>query len=284
MLWFYSLPITVRRILVNLFPAPQFEINPASLDFRSSDTTTFKIQNLGTLDLDWTVTKLPDWVKGLRGSSSKIDGGGEITIDLYVDPAKMQRGNNEGEIIISAQLDGQPKSESTSQTIEVKVFLATPPNLAPKITAVTGNSIIIETSINERSSTAIVQHGHIRSLSPTFKTANFQTELGNLGDDVPKFSTQFTNLKPQTVYYVRAYATTTDGTYYSKAIEVATATLGIPTDIQLSNQTIREKQPLATFIGRFTTTDDPGDKHTYSLVSGSGSGGNINFYSLAGQP
>ncbi|KPK84294.1 MAG: hypothetical protein AMS27_10390 [Bacteroides sp. SM23_62_1] len=51
-----------------------------------------------------------------------------------------------------------------------------------------------------------------------------------------------------------------------------------PTDISLDNNTINENAPAGSLIGRFTTTDpDPGDTHTYSLVTGTGSDDNGSF-------
>jgi hypothetical protein len=57
-----------------------------------------------------------------------------------------------------------------------------------------------------------------------------------------------------------------------------------PTDIQLSNSTIAEDQPIHTLVGMLSTTDpNAGDTFTYSLVSGSGSTDNASFYILENQ-
>jgi len=51
-----------------------------------------------------------------------------------------------------------------------------------------------------------------------------------------------------------------------------------PTDLNLSNSTIVENQPVGTSVGSFTTTDpELGDSFTYSLVSGTGSTDNASF-------
>ena len=51
-----------------------------------------------------------------------------------------------------------------------------------------------------------------------------------------------------------------------------------PTDITLSSQTVDENQLSGTEVGTFTTTDtDPGDTHTYSLVTGGGDTDNTSF-------
>jgi len=51
-----------------------------------------------------------------------------------------------------------------------------------------------------------------------------------------------------------------------------------PTNIRLSNDMIREKQPVNTVIGSFSTVDpDAGDTFTYQLVDGAGSTDNSSF-------
>jgi hypothetical protein len=52
----------------------------------------------------------------------------------------------------------------------------------------------------------------------------------------------------------------------------------IPTDIQLSNDTIAENKPIGTFIGSLSSSDeDTWDSHIYTLVTGSGSTHNAYF-------
>jgi hypothetical protein len=51
-----------------------------------------------------------------------------------------------------------------------------------------------------------------------------------------------------------------------------------PTDIQLSNSSIAENQPMTTTVGTLSTVDaNAGDTFTYSLVSGAGDTGNASF-------
>ena len=51
-----------------------------------------------------------------------------------------------------------------------------------------------------------------------------------------------------------------------------------PTDITLSNDSIRENQPAGTVVGTLSSTDeDAGDSFTYSLVEGDGSTDNASF-------
>jgi C1A family cysteine protease len=57
-----------------------------------------------------------------------------------------------------------------------------------------------------------------------------------------------------------------------------------PTNITLSKTSVQEGQPIDTVVGMFTTVDlNPGDTHTYSLVSGTGSTDNTSFNILGNQ-
>lgn len=79
--------------------------------------------------------------------------------------------------------------------------------------------------------------------------------------------------------------TTDDGngcTYAEQFTITIIDTNDIPTDIQLSNSSIEEELPAATYVGKFTTSDeDTWDSHTYSLVSGTGSAHNA-YFSISG--
>lgn len=87
---------------VNLAPAPGFKFNTSTLEFRSKDTASFEIKNIHSTGLKWTVSKVPDWIKGLKSQSQKIEGGAQTSVNIYVETSKMQPGDNKGEIIISA--------------------------------------------------------------------------------------------------------------------------------------------------------------------------------------
>jgi C1A family cysteine protease len=57
-----------------------------------------------------------------------------------------------------------------------------------------------------------------------------------------------------------------------------------PTNISLSKSSVVEGQPINTVVGTFSTTDpNPGDTHTYTLVSGTGSTDNAAFNILGDQ-
>ena len=105
-------------------------------------------------------------------------------------------------------------------------------------------------------------------------------------NDNNKFSINGTSLKVNgsvtaqaSPYDVRIRSTDTDGHYTEKSFQISVVTPNNdPTDIILSNDSYVEGSTSGHGIGQFSTTDaDPGDTHTYTLVSGVGSTHNSSF-------
>lgn len=84
----------------------------------------------------------------------------------------------------------------------------------------------------------------------------------------------------QNSYSIRVRSTDQDGAYFEKifSITIIQESNLPPTNIQLSNSSIPESQPINTVVGTLSTTDpDVGDTFTYALVSGAGDTGNGSF-------
>ncbi len=83
-------------------------------------------------------------------------------------------------------------------------------------------------------------------------------------------------------YSIRVRASGSLGSNYEKAFTILVT--APPTDIQLSNNTVLEGQPVNTVVGVFTSSDpEPGSTFTYQLVSGTGSTDNASFNILGAQ-
>ena len=76
----------------------------------------------------------------------------------------------------------------------------------------------------------VTQFGHVLSASnQTPTTADTKTEMGGANAAPKDFKSSFGNLKPNTVYYVRAYATNATGTGYSEVKTIKTTADQPPT-------------------------------------------------------
>lgn len=86
----------------------------------------------------------------------------------------------------------------------------------------TGNGTLVDIG-----DSAVTQHGHVWATTPYPTTANFKTTLGARGVGV--FESSLTSLTPGETYYVRAYATNTQGTAYGDHVLLECPTGDIPT-------------------------------------------------------
>jgi len=82
--------------------------------------------------------------------------------------------------------------------------------------------------VTDLGDSAVTQHGHCWSESHYPTIADFKTENGAKAATGP-FSSAITGLDPETLYYVRAYATNTQGTVYGAEVELTTFAAGAPT-------------------------------------------------------
>jgi hypothetical protein len=99
-------------------------------------------------------------------------------------------------------------------------------NSTTGIFSITGNSASASNSIQDNGGSAITQMGFVWSTSPNptvaLTTKMISTASGN------SISSSITGLSPATTYYVRAFATNTIGTSYSKEIAFTTSATSIP--------------------------------------------------------
>ena len=90
---------------------------------------------------------------------------------------------------------------------------------------VTGNSVLVNGRIDDDGGEDLTSYGfaYAETSDPTID--GFKLEVGKDGDG--NYQGQLTGLKTETKYYIRAYATNTNGTSYGEEIEITT-TNGIP--------------------------------------------------------
>ncbi len=130
---------------------------------------------------------------------------------------------------------------TTSSLKAPEVSTGAAENITSSTFGITGNIANIGTS-------DVTQHGHV--LSETNKeptTGDTKTELGS-ANAAKDYKSGYTGLKPNTVYYVRAYATNTTGTGYGTVITVKTSnelapsvTTGEASNISQSRVTVSGK-------------------------------------------
>ena len=83
-------------------------------------------------------------------------------------------------------------------------------------------------NVTDLGDSAVTQHGHCWSTSHNPTTADDKTENGAKAA-TGAFTSAITGLAASTLYYVRAYATNTEGTAYGAEVELTTFAAGTPT-------------------------------------------------------
>ena len=113
----------------------------------------------------------------------------------------------------------------------------------------------------------------------TFATlsANDNASFAIVGNEL-RTSTSF-DFETKSVYFIQIQTSDGNGGSYSRQLFVdVNDTNDTPTDMILSANSIREKQPVGEFLGRINTVDqDAVDAYTYTLVNGTGATDNSGF-------
>ena len=284
---FLILPFICAKCLYDdtLNPA-QLELDQTTLDLQRDDTTiNLTLENTGQQGLNWTLNTDLAWFKNASPSSGELKCFHKTQIQVTIDRSKLSKaGQNQGQVTLTAIPQSSGTVKGSPQVINLKAFRVAKPKLKmlnTEITKISTTTATAQALIEEVGSSDIIQHGHVWSTNPnpTLTTANsLKSELGTRTDK-GNFETVLTNLSRNTTYYIRAYATNTEGTGYSQSVTFKTLENPPnhpPTNIRLSNTGIAEKNPINAVIGTLSTTDaDASDRHVYTLVSG-GANFNIN--------
>ncbi|WP_201568452.1 MULTISPECIES: hypothetical protein, partial [unclassified Imperialibacter] len=99
-----------------------------------------------------------------------------------------------------------------------------------------------------------------------------------INDDALKADEVF-DFETKSEYLIRVQTDDQNGGLFEKALVITINDVNeIPTDIALDNTTVDESNPVGTVVGTvFTTDEDNGQTHLYSLVAGTGDEGNSSF-------
>ena len=136
----------------------------------------------------------------------------------------------------------------------------TPNVAAPSVTSLDPGSVTINTAVASANITSagtsgITQYGHCWSSGNQNPTTNdSKTQLGSTAPT--KYTSNLTNLSPGTTYYVRAYATSNDGTGYGEVKTFRTQDLQLPTITKPTNPSLIVG---ATYYNPYFTVENPGN-------------------------
>ncbi len=186
---------------------PLIAVNPAQFSFSANEgdpnpiDQMLTISNIGTGDLNWTVSKsfLNSWLK-LDGGDSNVQGTNNGSIAVSVDISGMSEGTYNGNITVSGNADNSPQTIPVTLTI-YSVGTALPPVISNiSVSNLTENTARI-TWDTDMPSTSIVYYGTTTSYGNNEQDGTLKTS----------HSIDLTGLSPDTTYHYKIESANGDG-------------------------------------------------------------------------
>lgn len=201
---------------VELESKTPYSISCDELNFGEIDTRVeFTLKNHTSSNCSFSISNKPSWLT-LSPSSGKISSGGKQIISATINRDDFKIGEHRATLNIS--FDGATNENCQLNVVALKVNVSTPTvTCSSSITNLKESSVTLSGTIKSTGGVPITQYGHCWSTSPTPTIADSKTKLGE-STSTKDFTSNITGLLPLTKYYVRAYATNSQGTSYSSEI------------------------------------------------------------------
>jgi hypothetical protein len=165
----------------------------------------------------YEVVSMPEWLS-INKPKGLIYAGSSSSFTMHVDRSQVNYGTYSGNVTISFK--GKKSGDANISISMSKVKLTTPTlSIAPYPTTMSEDGFEIIGTLQATGGAQVTEHGHCWGLNPAPTIADSRTKLGGrleLGD----FISTTTGLKPNTTYYVRAYAVNSQGVAYSEDVVV----------------------------------------------------------------
>lgn len=165
----------------------------------------------------YEVVSMPEWLS-INKPKGLIYAGSSSSFTMHVDRSQVNYGTYSGNVTISFK--GKKSGDANISVSMSKVKLSTPTlSIAPYPTTMSEDGFEIIGTLQATGGAQVTEHGHCWGLNPAPTIADSRTKLGGrleLGD----FISTTTGLKPNTTYYVRAYAINSQGVAYSEDVVV----------------------------------------------------------------
>lgn len=165
----------------------------------------------------YEVVSMPEWLS-INKTKGLIYAGSSSSFTMQVDRSQVNYGTYSGNVTISFK--GKKSGDANISVSMSKVKLTTPTlSIAPYPTTMSEDGFEIIGTLQATGGAQVTEHGHCWGLNPAPTITDSRTKLGGrleLGD----FTSTTTGLKPNTTYYVRAYAINSQGVAYSEDVVV----------------------------------------------------------------
>lgn len=197
-----------------------FSLSENMYDYGDLESSkTFICFNNSANDCSYSISNLPNWIIANKKAGT-VKANSNDSFTLTVDRSKIDIGKYNQNITIeySGQMSG-------TETLLIKMSKVeyTIPNVTTAISAssVGENNFSIEGTITATGGSQITSYGHCWSIKQNPTIDDQCTNLG-MTDKIGSFKSTIEDLLVNTTYYVRAYATNSQGTAYGEQTIVKT--------------------------------------------------------------
>ena len=224
-----------------------------TLDFgKSYNTMSFNIVNSSYEDMEWSVEENCKWITEVKPKSGVLKFGGSETIVIVIDRDMLDGGTNSANIVL----------RSTNGSTEVKVIAEgeykTVPSLETyEVTNIRAYSATLNGEVTNSGSPEYTERGFVYSTTENPTIENCITKVTSPKNSNTKFSCDIKNLELGQTYYVRAYATNSNGTAYSQYDMTFTTQPVLPTVSTFEIEDMNYTEGSATLRGKIESVGEP---------------------------
>lgn len=179
-------------------------------DNSSTNTMSFNIVNRSYEDLAWTIEERCDWIVEVKPAEGVLKYGKTEGIVVVIDRDLLTAGENKSSIVIRSS---KGSSQLTVTAIGAERYLPTVKTDAP--TDITSNSAVLNAEILDAGKPPYIERGFVYSLNTVPSFDNMQAKLTAPVSEDPQYSYTLKGLALGETYYVRAYASNSNGTSFS---------------------------------------------------------------------
>lgn len=236
----------ITKVEMLLKAKASFALSENMYDYGDLESSkTFVCFNNSANDCSYSISNLPQWIIANK-TNGTVNANSNDSFILTVDRSKVGIGKYNQNITI--EYSGQMSGTETLLIKMSKVEYTTPNvTTATSASLVGENNFTIEGTITATGGSQITSYGHCWS---TTENPTIDDQCTNLGmtDKVGAFKSTIEDLLVNTTYYVRAYATNSQGTAYGEQTIVKT---------QSGESNVWDGQIASDFAGGSGTEVDP---------------------------
>lgn len=220
-------------------------------DAEADIARSFNIYNDGAEKLSWEIVKTAVWIDSISKTSGDVSPNGKQPVVVTIDRNKLEEGENK----TTLQITSSNGSKSLT-VIAINSRKAVSLNTL-ECTDVKGTTAVFNAELLCEGNPKYTERGFVYSTTQQPTVDNTIAKLTVPVDDKLQFSAQAVDLAANTTYYVRAYAVSVLGTFYSTNQVSFVVQTSAPTVVTDSVKDLNIENGTAIFNGKVTYVGDP---------------------------